>query len=118
MAASTVNRIPYPFAFQQPTWTVQDGEDNHHNLTLKNSKGRTPSLQASNLRTLVLEAQQDPSRTLATCVSYDGLSSRMVQEAGFPIIFLAGYAMASTLGLPDTGYIAMQVSIDSSTLLG
>ena len=60
---------------------------------------------------MVLDAQADPEKTVATCISYDGLSSRLTEEAGFPIIFLAGYAMASTLGLPDTGYIAMQVRL-------
>lgn len=57
---------------------------------------------------MVLEAHNDPTKILAHCVSYDGLSSRLVEEAGFPMVFLAGYAVASAFGLPDTGYIAMQ----------
>lgn len=54
------------------------------------------------------EAHEDPSKILAHVCSYDALSSRLCEEAGFPIIFLAGYAMASAFGLPDTGYIAFQ----------
>lgn len=54
------------------------------------------------------EAHKDSSKILALVCSYDALSSRLCEEAGFPIIFLAGYAMSSTLGLPDTGYIAFQ----------
>lgn len=56
----------------------------------------------------MLQANDDPSKTMATTCTYDGLSSRLVEEAGFPLVFLAGYAMASAHGLPDTGYIAMQ----------
>jgi 2-methylisocitrate lyase-like PEP mutase family enzyme len=57
---------------------------------------------------MVNEAHSDPSTIVATVCSYDALSSRLCEEAGFPLIFLAGYAMASSLGLPDTGYIAFQ----------
>ncbi|KAK7416528.1 hypothetical protein QQX98_005132 [Neonectria punicea] len=42
----------------------------------------------------------------------DGLSSRLVEEAGFPMVFLAGYPVASAYGLPDTGYIAMAEMCD------
>lgn len=108
MTSSSVNRIPYPFKFEQDS-TPTPGKNGQLNFSLKNVKGRTPSLQASRLRSMVLEAQADPEKTVATCITYDGLSSRLVEEAGFPIIFLAGYAMASTMGIPDTGYIAMEV---------
>ena len=64
-------------------------------------------LQASRLRTLMLEAHQDPTKIMAHACSYDGLSSRHVQEAGFPMVSLAGSAVSSWYGLPDTGYIAM-----------
>ena len=47
-------------------------------------------------------------KILAHACSYDGLTSRLVEEAGFPMVFLAGYPCASSYGLPDTGYIAME----------
>ncbi|KAI7775863.1 hypothetical protein LA080_006154 [Diaporthe eres] len=59
-----------------------------------------------------LEASKDPTKIIAHACSYDGLSSRLVEEAGFPIVFLAGYAVASAYGLPDTGYIALQEVCD------
>lgn len=46
---------------------------------------------------MMLEAYRDPFKTLAHACSYDGLSSRLVEEAGFPMIFLAGYPCASFL---------------------
>lgn len=61
---------------------------------------------------MTLEAWADKSKILATPCSYDGLSSRLVEEAGFPFLFLSGYTVASTHGLPDTGYIAMQEMCD------
>lgn len=81
-------------------------------VTLKNVRGRIPSLQASRLRTMMLESHNDPSKILAHVCSYDGMSSRLVEESGQPMVFLAGYPVASGYGLPDTGYIAMQEMCD------
>ena len=61
---------------------------------------------------MMLEAYRDPSKILAHACSYNSLSSRLVEEAGFPIIFLAGYPCASSYGLPNTGYIAMAEMCD------
>lgn len=61
---------------------------------------------------MMLEAASDPSKIVAHACSYDGLSSRLIEEAGFPIVFLAGYPVASSYGLPDTGYIAMAEMCD------
>lgn len=57
---------------------------------------------------MLKEAQQDPSKIAVTCCSYDGLTSRLCEEAGFPLVFLSGYNVASSQGLPDSGYIAME----------
>lgn len=102
--------IPYPFHFDSLAETTAgstDGKTADLTLTLKNVRGKIPSLEASRLRTMMLEAHNDPTKILAHACSYDGLSSRLVEEAGFPMVFLAGYAVASSYGLPDTGYIAM-----------
>lgn len=105
MSASTV---PYPFQFEAPKSSgPQDGSNTTVNLTLKNVRGRIPFEQTSHLRTMMLEARNDPTKILAHACTYDGLSSRLVEEAGFPIVFLAGYAVASAYGLPDAGYISM-----------
>ncbi|KAB8077622.1 carboxyvinyl-carboxyphosphonate phosphorylmutase [Aspergillus leporis] len=57
---------------------------------------------------MMLEAHRDPQKILAFPCSYDGLSSRLIEEAGFPMLFLSGFAVSSSYGLPDTGYIAME----------
>ena len=114
MSKSLVNTVPYPFKFDSVPTTKpgKPGQNEDVTVRLKNVRGRVPSLQASRLRTMMLEAHNSPDKILAHCCSYDGLSSRLVEEAGFPMIFLAGYPVASAYGLPDTGYIAMQEMCD------
>ena len=110
MSKSVVNTVEYPFHFDSPT-PEKSGKTGHISqvkLDLQNVRGRIPSIQASRLRTMMIEANSDPKKILAHCCSYDGLSSRLVEEAGFPMVFLAGYPVASAYGLPDTGYIACQ----------
>ncbi|KIW77546.1 hypothetical protein Z517_09992 [Fonsecaea pedrosoi CBS 271.37] len=65
-----------------------------------------PSLQASRLRNLMLQAAQDETQIVPMACSYDALSSKLTQDAGFPVVFLSGFVVAASLGLPDTGYIA------------
>jgi methylisocitrate lyase len=107
MSTSTV---PYPFQFNASESLVsgpQDGTNTTVNVTLKNVRGKIPFEQTSRLRTMMLEARNDPTKILAHACTYDGLSSRLVEESGFPMVFLAGYAVASAYGLPDAGYISM-----------
>lgn len=113
MSESIVNSVPYPFKFDTPqiTKSGKPGQLEDVNLSLS-VRGKIPSLQASRLRSMMLEASRDPTKIIAHACSYDGLSSRLVEEAGFPIVFLAGYAVASAYGLPDTGYIALQEVCD------
>ena len=73
-----------------------------HLAELSSCRGRIPSVQAARLRTMLLESWKDPSQILATCCAEDTLSARLIEEAGFPLIFLGGYAISASLGLPDT----------------
>jgi len=110
MSKSIVNTTPYPFTFDTQPVANKNTSGNAVDLELRipNVRGKIPSVQASRLRTLAIEAHNDPSKILAHVCSYDALSSRLVEEAGFPVVFLAGYAVASAFSLPDTGYIAFQ----------
>lgn len=115
MSKSIVNTVKYPFHFDSsiPEKGGQPGQIAQVKLDLPNVRGRIPSIQASRLRTMMIEANNDPKKILAHCCSYDGLSSRLVEEAGFPMVFLAGYPVSSAYGLPDTGYIACQEMCDT-----
>ncbi|KAJ5609819.1 hypothetical protein N7528_009085 [Penicillium herquei] len=109
----SASNVPYPFQFDSPSPTgAQDGTTSNLEVKFQNVRGKIPSLQASRLRTMMLEARHDPTKILAHACTYDGLSSRLVEEAGFPMVFLAGYAVSSSHGIPDTGYIAMAEMCD------
>ncbi|KAH7330228.1 Pyruvate/Phosphoenolpyruvate kinase-like domain-containing protein [Rhexocercosporidium sp. MPI-PUGE-AT-0058] len=115
MSKPIVNTVEYPFKFDSPVPIKAGklGQLTQTTLSLPNVRGRIPSIQASRLRTMMIEAHNDPTKILAHACSYDGLSSRLVEEAGFPMCFLAGYSVSSAYGLPDTGYIACQEMCDT-----
>ena len=106
---------PYPFQFNtRPIETPSrpGNEAASVTVTLPDVRGRIPSIQASRLRNMIYEAHNDPKKIVAHPCVYDALSARLAEEAGFPVVFAAGYAVASSHGLPDTGYIAMQEMCD------
>jgi hypothetical protein len=113
MSKSTVNTVEYLFKFESPIPEkgAKPSQITQTQLTPPNVRGRIPSIQPSRLRTMMtIEAHNDPKKILAHCCPYDGLSSRLVEGAGFPMIFPA---VASAYGLPDTGYIACQEMCDT-----
>lgn len=99
---------PYPFQFEDfVTFDTESSSGGGQDIrvSLPNVRGRVPSIQASRLRTMMLEAHRDPTKILAHACSMDGLTSRLVEEAGFPMVFLAGYPCASSYG-----YVRLQSS--------
>jgi 2-methylisocitrate lyase-like PEP mutase family enzyme len=55
------------------------------------------------LRALVVKKQG-----LVVPGAYDGISARLVQDAGFPAVYMTGYGTAaSRLGLPDLGFTGL-----------
>src|SRR5207247_531154 len=62
------------------------------------------------LRTLV-EAKQG----LIVPGAYDGISAKLVQQAGFPAVYMTGYGTsASRLGLPDLGFAGLAEMVDQA----
>ncbi|MEK6562344.1 MAG: isocitrate lyase/PEP mutase family protein, partial [Candidatus Binatota bacterium] len=43
---------------------------------------------------------------------FDGLSARLVEEAGFEAIYLSGGAVARSMGVPDIGLVTMSEVIE------
>ncbi|HLF48054.1 MAG TPA: isocitrate lyase/phosphoenolpyruvate mutase family protein, partial [Methylomirabilota bacterium] len=40
--------------------------------------------------------------------AYDGVSAKLVEQAGFPVVYMTGYGVsASRLGLPDMGFAGL-----------
>jgi 2-methylisocitrate lyase-like PEP mutase family enzyme len=44
--------------------------------------------------------------------AYDGLSARLVEQAGFPAVYASGGAIARSTGVPDLGLLSMSVIVD------
>src|SRR5438046_841664 len=45
--------------------------------------------------------------------AYDGISAKLVQQAGFPAVYMTGYGTsASRLGLPDLGFAGLAEMVD------
>lgn len=55
---------------------------------------------------------QGPDLLLMPCC-FDALSARLIEQAGFPLTFMSGFAVsAARLGLPDTGLISYAEMLD------
>ncbi|NCA70369.1 MAG: isocitrate lyase/PEP mutase family protein [Sphingobacteriia bacterium] len=60
-----------------------------------------------------LRALLDAGDRLVMPCCFDALSARLVEQAGFPLTFMSGFAVAATrLALPDTGLISVSEMLD------
>ena len=53
-----------------------------------------------------LRAQFASGRIAVAPGAYDGLSARLVEQAGFPAVYASGGAIARSIGVPDLGLIS------------
>src|SRR5262249_62265165 len=45
--------------------------------------------------------------------AYDGVSAKLVERAGFPVVYMTGYGVAaSRLGMPDMGFAGLAEMAD------
>src|SRR6266545_4151505 len=52
-------------------------------------------------------------RALVVPGAYDGVSAKLVERAGFPVVYMTGYGVsASRLGLPDMGFAGLAEMAD------
>jgi Phosphoenolpyruvate phosphomutase len=63
----------------------------------------SPTDKVKALRRMLFE---NDGLTIMPCC-YDGLTARLVEQAGFDLTFMTGFGVSSTYGLPDTGRITM-----------
>ena len=71
---------------------------------------RPPVTPAARLRQLL----RGPEPVLAPG-AYDALSARLVEEAGFPCVYMTGFGTAaSLLGRPDVGLLGMSEMVDNA----
>jgi 2-methylisocitrate lyase-like PEP mutase family enzyme len=59
-----------------------------------------------------LRAQFASGRIAVAPGAYDGLSARLVEQAGFPAIYASGGAIARSAGVPDLGLLSVGAIVD------
>ena len=52
--------------------------------------------------------------TIMPCC-YDGLTARLIENAGFNITFMTGFGVSATFGLPDTGLLGSEEMFQSAS---
>jgi 2-methylisocitrate lyase-like PEP mutase family enzyme len=61
-----------------------------------------------NARSATLRSLVNTKNGLVVPGAYDGISARLVERAGFPVVYMTGYGTsASRLGLPDLGFAGL-----------
>ena len=64
-------------------------------------------MTATDLRQLL-----EGSQTVLAPGAYDGLSARLVEQAGFSAIYASGGAIARSMGIPDIGLVSLTEVVD------
>jgi len=62
-----------------------------------------------------LKALLARKRLLVAPGAFDGLSARLVEEAGFAAVYLSGGAVARSMGVPDIGLVTLSEVIERAT---
>lgn len=79
------------------------------NLRKAEERASMTSSAAARLRRLVTA-----ERATLAVGAYDTLSARLVERAGFPVVYVGGYGLsAAHLGLPDVGFLTMTEMLDA-----
>jgi len=60
--------------------------------------------------------RKDPKPILLPC-AYDGLSARLIQQAGFEATFMTGFGVSGVRGYPDTQLVSFKEMVDSATMV-
>jgi 2-methylisocitrate lyase-like PEP mutase family enzyme len=60
----------------------------------------------------ILKQRLKSNKILVAPGCFDGLSARLVQEAGFEAAYLSGGAVARSMGIPDIGLVTMSETVE------
>jgi Phosphoenolpyruvate phosphomutase len=83
--------------------SVQYSKSSKFQLNATQKDWVSPTDKVKALRRMLFE---NDGLTIMPCC-YDGLTARLVEQAGFDLTFMTGFGVSSTYGLPDTGRITM-----------
>src|ERR1700731_2216059 len=104
-AANTPRRIAFPPLSSWPRPDVS--------WCARQAKGRAIVGAATKLRNLFASGH-----IAVAPGAYDGLSARLVVQAGFPAIYASGGAIARSAGVPDLGLIPVGAIVDRLASVG
>jgi 2-methylisocitrate lyase-like PEP mutase family enzyme len=66
-------------------------------------------------RRRMLRQLMSDQRGLVVPGAYDGVSAKLVERAGFPVVYMTGYGVsASRLGMPDMGFAGLAEMADQA----
>ncbi|RSL49174.1 hypothetical protein CEP54_012564 [Fusarium duplospermum] len=88
-----------------PAQVTKNGHANGSEYPYPLERGAQRNESATRLRKLMVEAHIDPTKIIQHPIAWGGLTARLVEEAGFPMVFLGGYAVSASHGLADAGYL-------------
>ncbi len=72
-----------------------------------------PDRRPATTRRQTLRRLVNQKRGLVVPGAYDGVSAKLVERAGFPVVYMTGYGVsASRLGLPDMGFAGLAEMAD------
>src|SRR5580658_4737785 len=49
--------------------------------------------------------------------AYDGITARLVEQAGFPMVYMTGAGTAAARGFPDYGLVTMTEMVDNAAVI-
>ena len=49
--------------------------------------------------------------------AYDGITAKIIEQAGFPIVYMTGAGTAASLGFPDYGLVTMSEMVENAGIL-
>src|SRR3979409_1238881 len=49
--------------------------------------------------------------------AYDAITARLIEQAGFPLVYMTGAGTAAARGYPDYGLLTMSEMVDTATVL-
>ena len=49
--------------------------------------------------------------------AYDGISARLVEQAGFPAVYMTGAGVSAARGFPDYGLLTMGEMVESAGII-
>ncbi len=76
---------------------------------------RQGEIAMSQSKAAVLRSMLKQNKLIMAPGAYDGITARLVEEAGFPAIYITGAGVASTrLGMPDIGLLTMSEMVDAA----